>query len=159
VSLPLSGRLVRTPRPFSLSVPCTPLTEYPTLRVLLVGHTLTTSPAAVLRSELIQHHFRIASPDSARPAVFEDQTAWTVRDCPSASTTVFEILSFESHRPLHVNTVETTPNITSSKVKDDNVACQSAAYYSSYRPCWPTSRTRYGANERLADDQVFIMWN
>ena len=30
--------------------------------------------AAALRSELIQHHFRIASPDSAGPTVFEDQT-------------------------------------------------------------------------------------
>lgn len=62
------------------------LTEHnPTLRVSLAGLIgleragvrcyANHSSAAVLRSELNQLQFRTASPDSARPAVFEDQTA------------------------------------------------------------------------------------
>jgi hypothetical protein len=61
------------------------LTEHnPTLRVSLVELIgleragarcyANHSSAAVLRSELNQLQFRTASPDSARPAVFEDQT-------------------------------------------------------------------------------------
>lgn len=76
------------PRPVIIISPLSTitLTEHcPTLRVSLVGLIgleragavcyANHSSAAVLRSELNQLQFRTASPDSARPAVFEDQTA------------------------------------------------------------------------------------
>jgi hypothetical protein len=80
-------------RSIFISAPCPSHLNrtHPTLRASLVGliHpqrgwywcNANHFSAAVLISELDQHHFRKAPPDSAGPAVFEDQTAWRpVRD-------------------------------------------------------------------------------
>lgn len=68
----------------SLYVSCPPVPERNTILHCVVGLiSLKTGwywcyanhiSTAVLRSELNQHRFRVTSPDSAGPAVFEDQT-------------------------------------------------------------------------------------